>query len=659
MPLYKPFFRLVGSLILFSVFIVQGLAQVGRVGINTLSPAATLHVADSSVVFTGQATLPANPGPAPLSGTAGHRLVWYADKAAFLVGGAGANDWLRDSIGLRSAIVGGENNRTKGAGSFIGGGKNNRATQSYAFVGGGNDNRADNPNAAVIGGSFNRATSTGSVVGGGNYNRALGYVSFIGGGEYDSATAQRTFIGGGAYNKASNSCAFVGGGYGNRASGIESFVGGGLFGMATGTHSFVGGGEKDTASADRAFVAGGQRNKASDWNAFVGGGEDNKALEQCSFVGGGRKNNANGLNTAILGGFLNTAASINTFVGGGQLNAATGLLSFVGGGENNAASGDNAFIGGGRALLAKSYGETVFGIYSSDYTPSSTATFNANDRLFVVGNGESLSARRNALTILKDGRTGIGTDAPSVLLEVRGPDSSPSGATLGFGGKVADQAEAGRIRFFDGAAANNWRGIYLHHDGVANKFHIGVHTTSNNDPADDVPILTMERGDNQVGIGTTTPGFLLEVNGTAGKPGGGSWSASSDARLKTDIKTYTDGLESVLAIHPVTYRYNSLSGYDTAESHVGVIAQEVQAVAPYMVKVSDRKATDGSTGYLAVDNSAMTYILINAVKEQQAIILAQQANLKDQQASIDELRKFLESLSAELADVRARLKSSR
>ena len=33
----------------------------------------------------------------------------------------------------------------------------------------------------------------------------------------------------------------------------------------------------------------------------------------------------------------------------------------------------------------------------------------------------------------------------------------------------------------------------------------------------------------EVGIGTTSPDALLTVNGTADKPGGGSWSTFSDA----------------------------------------------------------------------------------------------------------------------------------
>jgi len=305
--------------------------------------------------------------------------------------------------------------------------------------------------------------------------------------------------------------------------------------------------------------------------------------------------------------------------------------------------------------MGKSLGEAVFGLYNTDYTPASTNDFNANDRLFVIGNGNAVSARSNAVTVLKSGRIGIGTDTPDLLMEIRGPASSANSATLAFGGIGSDQEEAGRIRFLDGTASNNWRGIYMHHDGTLNKFHIGVHSPSTNNPADDLPIITIERGDNQVGIGTTTPGFLFEVNGSAGKPGGGSWGASSDARLKTDVEPYTDGLQSVLAIDPVTYRYHALSGYDTHPTHVGVIAQQLQEVSPYMVSVSDRVATDGTTGYLAVDNSAMTYMLINAVKEQQAIIGEQQRRIDTQQHIIGLQQDAIQAQDARMANLEQQL----
>jgi hypothetical protein len=129
-----------------------------------------------------------------------------------------------------------------------------------------------------------------------------------------------------------------------------------------------------------------------------------------------------------------------------------------------------------------------------------------------------------------------------------------------------------------------------------------------------------------VGIGTSTPGFLLEVNGTAGKPGGGSWLATSDARMKENVLPYTDGLSTLLQIKPVKYHYNQLSGYNTKPEYVGVLAQDIKSIAPYMVGSFQKNGEP----YYNVDNSAMTYMLINAVKEQQQ--------------QIDELKKLVEKL---------------
>jgi hypothetical protein len=46
----------------------------------------------------------------------------------------------------------------------------------------------------------------------------------------------------------------------------------------------------------------------------------------------------------------------------------------------------------------------------------------------------------------------------------------------------------------------------------------------------------------KVGIGTSAPAYLLHVNGTAAKPGGGSWTVASDKRLKKNISTFTERL---------------------------------------------------------------------------------------------------------------------
>jgi len=123
-----------------------------------------------------------------------------------------------------------------------------------------------------------------------------------------------------------------------------------------------------------------------------------------------------------------------------------------------------------------------------------------------------------------------------------------------------------------------------------------------------------------VGIGTTSPSYQLQLSSdSAAKPSTSTWTISSDERIKQDILPYTDGLAMLLNVQPITYAYNGLGGFAASEDrHIGVIAQALQSVAPYMVsshlgKLNPEDAED--TEILDYNGHAMTFALINAVKE--------------------------------------------
>ncbi len=90
-------------LLSFISFLVN--AQTGKVGINTISPQAMLHVMDSSVLFSGTTIEPSGLGAPPASGP-GVRMMWYPDKAAFRAGYVSGDNWNRDSIGTFSFATG-------------------------------------------------------------------------------------------------------------------------------------------------------------------------------------------------------------------------------------------------------------------------------------------------------------------------------------------------------------------------------------------------------------------------------------------------------------------------------------------------------------------------------------------------------------------------
>ena len=71
-------------------------------------------------------------------------------------------------------------------------------------------------------------------------------------------------------------------------------------------------------------------------------------------------------------------------------------------GNSSTASG-SASTAMGDNTTAQSFVETAIGTYNTDYTPNSATAWDLTDRLFVIGNGTSSSAKSDALVMLKNG----------------------------------------------------------------------------------------------------------------------------------------------------------------------------------------------------------------------------------------------------------------
>ena len=101
------------------------------------------------------------------------------------------------------------------------------------------------------------------------------------------------------------------------------------------------------------------------------------------------------INSANIGATgQNSTAMGRATTASGQASTASGVLAIASGRYSTAM---------GRSAIAESYAQTTLGIYNVPTTPNSAISFNALDQLFVVGNGEDISNRSNALTILKNG----------------------------------------------------------------------------------------------------------------------------------------------------------------------------------------------------------------------------------------------------------------
>jgi hypothetical protein len=132
-------------------------------------------------------------------------------------------------------------------------------------------------------------------------------------------------------------------------------------------------------------------------------------------------------------------------------------------------------------------------------------------------------------------------------------------------------------------------------------------------------------GDGNVGIGTTSPQYQLQLStNSAAKPTSSSWTVVSDERVKTNIRPYETGLQELLQIEPKLFDYNGKAGFDaTTKNNIGVIAQEIKDVMPETVKKYNAKLNEEDeedTELYNFDSHALTFALINSVKELNAKI---------------------------------------
>lgn len=199
-------------------------------------------------------------------------------------------------------------------------------------------------------------------------------------------------------------------------------------------------------------------------------------------------------------------------------------------------------------------------------------------------------APTSSIDIAANGFVGVGTASPGLvsgsstqIIEISGT-SNPGLA-------IRNTTGSRQYLMYVGSTNNNLLNIF---DATANADRFTLTSTGN------------------VGIGTTAPTDLLSVNGSASKPGGGSWSVFSDERLKNIKGNYNRGLNALMQLQPLRYEYkpNNALGLKSPGEHIGFRAQALQKVLPEAVSATE-------SGYLTVNNDPIIMTMLNAIKEQQ------------------------------------------
>src|SRR5580704_108769 len=142
----------------------------------------------------------------------------------------------------------------------------------------------------------------------------------------------------------------------------------------------------------------------------------------------------------------------------------------------------------------------------------------------------------------------------------------------------------------------------------------------------------------KVGIGTATPANVFTIAQGGGEAIADGWATYSSRRWKTNIKTLHGALGKVEQLRGVSYELKA-----NGKHEVGVIAEEVGVVVPEVV-TWDENGKDARS----VDYSRLTALLIEATKEQQALIQQQQEQMTSQQEQIAQLASQVKTIQASL-----------
>lgn len=347
----------------------------------------------------------------------------------------------------------------------------------------------------------------------------------------------------------------------------------------------------------------------------VSGGSLNSANSRGSAVGGGEENNALGVRATIAGGLGNYASGDHATVVGGFRSTASGSFSTVGGGANNCAGGESSWAGGTQAKVRRG-----------------TASGNAGDGC----SGVTFTGDANG-----DEGTFVWSDSQAPAFASTGPNQFLARAGGGVGINTSSIPSHAEMVLTNRPTGGNNVDLVMRSNLNNNGFNIAMSPN----PAGAELFIAQYDGTTFTNRLTLSFQGDLSVFAAAIKPGGGSWSASSDARLKSDVQPMHGTLDRLLSLRGVTFRYtNPDPAKRPAGTHDGLIAQEVAKVFPQWVN------TD-SEGYLTVGSQGFEALAVEALRDLRA---EKDIEIKALALENAELRNRLDQIETVLGELRQR-----
>jgi hypothetical protein len=221
------------------------------------------------------------------------------------------------------------------------------------------------------------------------------------------------------------------------------------------------------------------------------------------------------------------------------------------------------------------------------------------------------------------GMVGIGTATPAYKLDINGD------ARISY---------INSLYLNDGTGTGSGGGLRLFHMGAANpgyidcKSSVGMNFRVDNNNGGIIRMTILSGGN--VGIGISTPGYLLDIAGTAHCP---AMAWSSDSTKKKNIKDLSlNALTIINKLRPVTFEWKKVIDDGMKGTQMGFTAQELEKVLPSIVitkndtvisvttldTASSKLVTKNETvkGCKSVKYNELFPIVIKAMQEQQKMI---------------------------------------
>jgi hypothetical protein len=582
----------------------------------------------------------------------------------------------------------GENNATGVANAFFGknAGQANMSGSSNSFVG----NNAGAGNTTGGNNSF-FGDAAGFRNAGGRDNSFFGFLA-----GFNNTAFNNSYFG--SFAGAENTTGFHNSFFGARA-GASNTTGGAnaFFGANAGASNTTGGanaffgreaGLNNTTGSVNAFfgTGAGALNTAGELNSFFGAnsGSNNTTGGNNSFFGqSAGQSNTTGSNNVFIGriaGFSNTTGSsltvigANANVGANDLTFATAIGAGASVGASNTVvlgrSADTVQVPGGLNIagalnLAGSFGAEILNAGTQfNIGGLRVLSVPGNNNLFVGLNSGNANTSGSVNTFFGNNAGKLNTQGQrnSFFGESAGLENTFGDANTFIGAGAGEHNTTGRINIFIGAGAGA-----AFNTQVSNSIVIGVNQTvsssntvvlGNSTQTTQIPGGMIVRARQGAGFNPALEVSTSDIGGAViannlyirqfnelGSPAHLCWRVSgsvpalalttctssfSSSQLKTGSQPFSGGLDIIKRLNPVTFSWIG----DTKQD-IGLNAEDVAEVEPLLVTRNEKGEAED------LKENSLDVIFINAFKEQQKQLEAQQELIRLQQQQIDALKKLV------------------